>query len=208
MKWFSRFSDYFLPKEIDFFGNLAVQSRITQEIIVALHDIYIDNTKTPGDLPPLLEKAEAIRKENIEELNKVLITPLDREALSRAHINLDWVVLSIKHLTIEINTFDITSLKEYEKIFSLLIQQIEKITDSFSLLKKKQYETVLSHIAAIIEMDDAVISEYSFLLGDLFNNNNFKTLLQYKEILSQLKEVSKRIHVIANSVEDIVFKMY
>ena len=208
MKWLSRMSDYILPKEIDFFGNLVEQSTITRDIIQALYDIYIDNKKQPDTLPPLLEHAEGIRKQNIAELNKVLITPLDREALSRAHINLDWVVLSIKHLTIEFNTFSITSLKEYEKIFALLLKEIEGIADSFRMLKSKKYEKVLSNISDIIQMDDEVISEYSFLLGSLFSNDNFKTVLAYKEILTQLKEVSKRIHVCANSVEDIVFKMY
>jgi len=208
MKWLSGFSDYVLPKEIDFFGHLVRQSTITSEIIETLHQIYIDNTKRPEALQPLLEKAEQIRKQNIAELNKVLITPLDREALSRAHINLDWVVLSIKHLTIEINTFGITSLREYEKIFLLLVQQISKITESFTLLKEKNYQMVIAEIAEIIDLDDQLISEYSGLLGNLFKSDDFKSLLQYKEILSQLKEVSKRIHVCANSVEDIVFKMY
>jgi uncharacterized protein len=208
MKWMSRFSDYILPKDIDFFGNLVQQSAITRDIIQALKEIYIDNAKRPDDMVPLLEQAEEVRKQNIEELNKVLITPLDREALSRTHINLDWVVLSIKHLTIEINTFNITSLREYEKIFNLLLQQIGLITDCFKLLKEKNYEKVISNIADIIGMDDDVISEYSFRLGSLFNSDDYKSILQYKEILSQLKEVSKRIHVCANSVEDIVFKMY
>jgi uncharacterized protein Yka (UPF0111/DUF47 family) len=208
MNWSARLSDYILPKQIDFFGNLVTQSRITQEIINALHEIYIDTQKHPDALTPLFQKAEDVRKQNITELDSVLITPLDREALSRAHVNLDWVVLSIKHLNIEISTFSITSLLEYEKIFNLLVQQISLLTGCFGLLKEKQFETVLGHIADIIRMDDEVISEYSHLLGELFSHDQFKFILQRKEILTQLKEVSKRIHVVANSTEDIVFKMY
>ena len=208
MKWISRLSDYILPKEIDFFGNLTHQSEVTKEIIVTLYGIYILNEKKPGDLLPLMKKAEETRKNNIEELNKVLITPLDREAISRTHISLDWVVLSIKHLAIEIDTFSITSLPDYEKILNLLVRQISLVADSFGLVKEKKFEKVLAMVTDIIRMDDEVISEYSLQLGNLFNGSDFKTILQHKEILTQLKEVSKRIHVCANSIEDIVFKMY
>ncbi len=205
---FNKLSDFILPKEVDFFGSLGSQSAITQEVVYALHRIYVEKTLNSAELNTLIQKADDLRKKNVLELNKVLITPIDREAISRAYLNLDWIVLSIKHLDVEIATYAISSLKEYEKIFSMLKEQMCKITECFGLLKAKNYLEVLDRISEVIRLDDDQISEYSRQLADLFDSNALKHIMRHKEILSQLKEVSKRIHVCANTVEDIVFKMY
>ena len=207
MKFFKKLAGFILPKEVDFFGNLSRQNTITQHIVNTLYDIYIEKTKTSEHLDNAIKEANELRIKNLVELNNVLITPIDKEAISRVYLSHDWIALSIQHLDVEISAYTITSLLEYKKIFSLLKTQMEEMNVCFSSLKKKKYDEVLAGINNIIRLDDDLIKEYSTQLAVLFKNDSMKFILGHKEILSQLKEVSKRIHVCANTVEDIVFKM-
>ena len=45
------------------------------------------------------------------------------------------------------------------------------------------------------------------MLVKLFENKDINHVLKHKEILTQIKEISKRIHICGNHLEDIVFKM-
>lgn len=207
MSLFSRIQSYILPKEIDFFATLIEHSTIVEEVIETLYKIYITNQSNNDSLHQQFEKAEKLRQKNLMELNEVLITPIDKEAISRAYLNLDWVILSVKHLDIEMKAYQITYLHEYEAIFDLLNRQIKKTSLCFKLLKEKKFEEVLNESKEIILMDDELIREYSIKLSNLFDNQISIHVLKHKEILSQLKEISKRIHFCANTIEDFVFKM-
>jgi uncharacterized protein Yka (UPF0111/DUF47 family) len=207
MNFFKKLSGFILPREIDFFGNLCNQSAITLHITEILYHIYIVKSKTSAELNEVISGANELLTKNLIELDEVLITPVDKEAFSRAYLNLDWIVLSIKHLDVEISTYKISSLAEYEEIFGLLNSQMKVMNDCFAWLKMKKYKDVLLGLKKIVQLDDELIREYSRQLASLFNHDSVKHILRYKEILSQLKEVSKRIHVCANTMEDLVFKM-
>ncbi len=207
MNFLKKLSGFILPKEVDFFGSLSGQSLVTQHIVDTLYNIYIEKNKTSEHLNKAITDANNLRIKNLIELNNVLITPVDKEAISRVYLSMDWISLSIKHLDVEISAYNISSLTQYEKIFSLLKNEMETMSSCLSQLKQKKYNEVLDGINKIIQVDDDLIKEYSFQLSNLFNSDSTKDILRYKEILSQLKEVSKRIHVCANNVEDIVFKM-
>jgi len=207
MKIFEKLKGFILPQEIDFFGNLLQQSTITWQIVNELNEIYIKKTGDSEKLSNMIAEAKQLRSGYLKELNEALITPVDREAISRTYVNLHWVVLSVKHLNVEINTYKIKDLNEYEIILSLLSMQMKEMSKCFDLLKKKQLNEVHGFIYEIVHLDNMIIKEYSENLAVLFEGNDMKHILQHKEILSQLKEVSKRIHIAANSLEDMVFKM-
>lgn len=207
MKMIEKLKDFILPKDIDFFGNLLQQSTITWQIVNELTEMYIKKTGTSEKLYNMIAEAKKQRSGYLKELNNALITPVDKEAISRTYVNLHWVVLSVKHLNIEINTYKIEHLGEYEIILSLLNMQMKEMSKCFDMLNKKKFNEVLDYIYEIVHLDNLVIKEYSENLAVLFEGNDMKHILQHKEILSQLKEVSKRIHFTANSLEDMVFKM-
>lgn len=202
-----KISGFILPKEVDFFGNLNLQCSKTEQVVNILHDIYLDRARTPAVLNDAIEAANTLRVKHLAELNEVLVTPVDKEAISRLYLSLDWIVLSVKHLHIEISTYNISSLVEYEAMLNILCRQMEEMSACFLLLKDKKFSDVLNRTNAIIALDDSLIREYSAQTASLFSGNSVIRILQHKEILTQLKEVSKRIHVCANNIEDIVFKM-
>ena len=208
MNLLKKIKSLILPKEINYFESLKKQGEETAEVINELSDFYLHNpSEDPQKIFELISEAKKCRHKNLKELSNALITPVDKEAISRAYIHLHWVVLSVKHLVVEMGTYNIYSLKEYHKIIELLQAEIIDLTDGFALLNKKEYDHILKKVYQVIHSDNLLIKEYAKILAVLFQGNDFKKIFQHREVLSQLKEISKRIHICANQLEDIVFKM-
>lgn len=207
MNLIARLKSFVLPKEIDFFENLHKQSVLTEQVVEELYNVYLTKSAKEKVIKNLSEEAKKLRKKNLIELNSVFITPVDKEAISRLFNNLYWIVLSIKHLEAEIDTYGIKELNEYKDIFSLLKKQIRSTSTCFTLIQEKKYNEVMSTSNEIIHFDNEIIKLYASYLAKLFEGNDMQRILQYREILSQLKEISKRIHVCSNYIEDLVFKM-
>jgi uncharacterized protein Yka (UPF0111/DUF47 family) len=205
MKFIKKLKGLILPEVIDFFSELTQQSNITESVIKKLVSKYTSGED--NDILNLIKEAKKSRKEKLKQLEKVFITPVDREAISRSYSYLYWIVLSVEHLINELAIYDIHHLKEYEKILTLLQQQITELTMAFSLFNTKKYDVILKKVNHIIHLDNELVLVYSKELNLLFQKKEMNTILKHKEILSQLKEISKRIHFCANQIEDIVFKV-
>jgi len=198
---------WILPKEIDFFESLHQQSLSTKVIIDEMAKVYIEGDEKNKQIFELIAAAKQLRKKNLQELNSTFITPVDKEAISRAYIHLHWIVLSVKHLVVEINAYQIYQLNNYHQMFELLCQEITELSAGFKILDSKEYDEVLKKIYEVIHLDNLLIKEYATILATLFKGNDMQQIFEHKEILSQMKEISKRIHFCANQLEDIVFKM-
>ncbi|MBI1223347.1 MAG: DUF47 family protein [Bacteroidetes bacterium] len=207
MSFFNRIQSYILPKEIDFFQNLIKQSQMVLEVIQSLEMAYAGTDHAQALLLEKLKAAEILREQNLMELNDVLITPIDKEAISRAYLNLDWILLSVKHLDVEIRAYQIHRLEEYANLFRLLSEEAKQIPHCFDLLKQHKFDQVIKLSKEIIALDDELIHSYSGKVSKLLEDQNWVHVMKHKEILSQIKEISKRMHVCANTIEDFVFKM-
>ena len=203
-----KFTDWILPKEIDFFKSLFEHSLQTQKIVAELSTFYVKNSDQDARyIFDLISDLKKNHSRNLKELNTTFLTPVDRESISRAYSHLYWVGLSIKHLIVEIDTYEIYNLSEYSDIFNLLQQEMSRLTEGFNKLGSKNYVDALDGIDQIVHLDNELIHSYALHLSKLFTENKFHHILMHKEILSQLKEISKRIHICSNLLEDIVFKM-
>ncbi len=208
MKIFQKFKSLILPETIDFFGQLSQQSIETKEIIHELQLFYLNkDTKDTEHLFSLIHDAKESRIKYLKELNTVFITPVDKEAISRAYEHLHWIVLSVKHLIFVMNEFKIYELKDYETLLTLLYDETDKLAQGYSLLKDKKYNDILKLVYDVIHLDNLLIKEYANLLNKLFKIDNLEYVLKRKEILRQIKEIAKRTHICANQLEDIVFKL-
>ena len=208
MSILKKLSKFFVPSDVDYFGELSDQSKLTGNIVRNLKDIYTQNpSEDIQKINSLIENAKEKRKERLIELNKAFITPVDKEAISRVYSSLYWIDLSIKHLIIGTDTYQINNLSPYAKILKWLVDEIENLNAGFNLLNKKKFDDILKKVEYVIHLDNILIKEYTQQLWQLFNKNEISSIVPQKEILSQLKEISKRMHFCANQLEDIVFKM-
>lgn len=204
----NKLKQWILPKEIDFFKSLSEQSQRTLDIVEELSTFYtVDQGQDSQRVLDRIAEAKKNRSENLKELNSAFITPVDRESLSRAYTHLYWVALSIKHLIIEMDTYKIFHLKQYKDIFDLIQEELTQLTDGFKSLSTKDYHSALKIVGHIIHLDDELIAKKATHLEELFKRDDFREILTHREILAQLKEISKRVHICANLMEDIVFKI-
>lgn len=204
----NKLKKWILPKEIDFFQLMCEQSSETLRIIEALGTFYTENPSQNSDyIFEMIKEAKKNRSDYLKSLNATFITRVDREAISRVFSQNYWLALSIKHLIVEIDTYQIYRLHEYKDIFDLLRQEMSQLKVGFVKLQDKEYDATLIIVDRIIHLDNELIKIYAKSLERLFQETDFKHMLMHREILSQLKEISRRIHICANQLEDIVFKM-
>ncbi len=203
-----KLQDFILPQEVDFFKRLQEQSVSCKNCIDELYNFYItQNSSSTDTLKNLIQQAEEMRSKNLKELYQVFITPVDKEAISRAYINLDWVVMSVKHLEVELEIYEIKDLIEYKSILDLLKEEMTDIHTGFGMLRKNDFEKFSLLVFNIVQNDNKLIEEYARYVSALLSSNDIKKIITRKEILNQLKEVSKRIRMCANDLEDMDFKM-
>ena len=199
---------WILPKELNFFKSLCQQSILTAQIIDELFQFYVEqSSKNSDQVFHLIAEAKTMRLVNLKELNTAFITPVDKEAISRVYVHLHWVALSIKHLVTEIDAYNIHNLNSYKIMFDLLGKEMHELTAGVTMLDAKNYDQVMQHVDQVIHLDNQLIQAYALHLAQLFKESDMQHIFKHKEILSQLKEISKRIHNCANHLEDIVFKM-
>ncbi len=203
-----KIENYILPHEVDFFDHLQKQSGLTKNIIDELYHIYIEQSSSSITLlKKMIQQAQDLRRENLKELYNIFITPVDKEAISRAYVNLDWVVMSIEHMQVELEIYEITNLTEYKTILDILREEMSDIHIGFGELNKNNFENFSKLVFNVVHHDNELIKEYAHQVSLLFNSNDIKKIITRKEILSQMKEISKRIRICANDLEDMLFKM-
>jgi len=199
---------YILPKEVDFISGLNEHSMIIKKIIDDLYKCFLESSEESCNAILLDQhKAEEIRDTNMKELLNTFITPVDRESIYRVITQLDWIAISVRHFVIETKAYNINELdKDYGSIIKHIQLQAELLTAGFKTLKSSSQNTA-ENAKRVRDTYDILMDLYVQKMATLANSKQMKDMFIHKELLSQLKEISKRMRMSANSLEDIVMKM-
>lgn len=204
----SLFEKYILPKKIDFVNSLQQQSSITYMVINDLYDCFIHlDEKACQMILDDEHRASEMKDQNMHDLLNAFITPIDRESIYRAVNGLNWIVLSIKHFVLETKAYDINDLNEHEKLFKLVVEAGKLLDRGFHALGKNDYDDVAKMAEEVRLHYDDLVNIYVLEMAALAKEDDCKKLFIYKEILSQLKEIGKRIYITGNTLQDIVVKI-
>ena len=200
---------YILPKEVDFLSSLSQQAIIIKKIIDDLEHCFSEGKEK--HCQAILEdqhQASQIRDSNMKELLNTFITPIDKESIYRVITQLDWIAISIKHFVIEAKAYDIKELdQEYHIILAQLKLQSELLAAGFQTLRKDDKQTVKS-AKEVRECYDDLMDTYIHKMAKLSSSQNHKEIFIHQSLLAQIKDISKRMRMTANSLEDIIMKMY
>ncbi len=199
---------YILPKEIDFLSALNEHAMVIKKITDDLHKCFLSqNEKSCQSILKDQHKAEEIRDNNMENLLNTFITPIDRESIYRVITQLDWIAISIRHFLIEAKAYNINNLdRQYGLMIEKIQLQAELLTAGFKTVKSDPEKTAQS-AKRIRETYDALVDIYVLKMSELAQAEDYQKIFAQKELLSQLKEISKRMRMSANSLEDIIMKM-
>ncbi|MEY3089707.1 MAG: hypothetical protein RL113_23 [Pseudomonadota bacterium] len=204
----SLFKKYIVPHEIDFIEILQQQSQATHKMIEDLYDCFIHEKETSCD--SIIEdehNTERIKEKNMHTMLNAFITPIDRESIYRAITQLNWVSISVKHFVQETKAYEIDRLPQYKEIFDLIYDSSKNLKEGFDFLSEPNHAKVARKADKTRNLGDKISQAYIKEMVELTKSDDIKYMFIHKEILSQLKEIGKRLHVSANTLQDIVIKM-
>jgi uncharacterized protein Yka (UPF0111/DUF47 family) len=199
---------FLLPREVDFNAAMLGQARVGREMVELLHRLCMEGAQ--ATLEKIGERAEAARvlkKRNMKELLDVFITPYDKESIYRMITQLDWIALSVKHFQLEVTVYRTPSLNGHEPIVSLLREMARTLEDGLAQLGRTPLPHMGEEIDRIRDLYDEVVTHCAKASANLDPDLDCKQLLHQRDMLMQLKEVARRIHVAANTLEDMAIKV-
>lgn len=199
---------YILPKEPPFFENLYNQATNCTTIFNKF-SLYIEEQKIKDldNIFILIESAKENRKSKLKELFTTFITPVDKEAINRCYTQLYMIELSIKHLLIEMKTYEKIDFEILKVPFQLLVDVMNKIENSISMIKESKYVTALNATEDIFHLNNQFSYIYAKELNDLYSKDESYYLHVNREILIQFKSILNHQLVLTSDLRDIIFKL-
>ncbi len=199
---------YILPKEIDFLAALDTHAMIINKIMHDLEKCFIqqDEAHCQSILNDQHQAGE-IRDTNMKDLLNVFITPIDRESIYRVITELDWSAISIRHFVIEAKAYGMVQLdKDYGNLIHHLQLQSELLGAGFKTVKSDPKKTAES-AKRVRDTYDIFMNDYIEKKAQIIQMQDDRERFAHTELLSQLHDISKRLRMSANSLEDIIMKM-
>jgi uncharacterized protein Yka (UPF0111/DUF47 family) len=199
---------FILPKSADFLSAMRQQTALTLAIVRNLQDACIhEEPEVFATIRSDASDALAMKNENMQQLLNVFLTPYDKESIYRFLTQLDWVVLSVKHFVIEQEVYGVSSFEDYRNIFSLLTEMASLLEQAFEQLACREMVALASTTDRIHDKYDLVVEDCARAVAALLNTDDCRNMLRHRDIVAQLKEIAKRIHITANTLEDMAIKV-
>jgi hypothetical protein len=199
---------FLLPRQVDFNASLLAQAELCQAIVGDLYKACMGNdTQLLDTIPDTARQGRELKDQNMALLLDVFIAPYDKESIYRMITGLDWVTLSVKHFQLETRVYELHSLSEYEPILSILRDMVAALVDGMRALPDKQLTPIARSATSIHDLYDELVSLCATASAQLIAQDDLKRIIRHKDMLLQLKEVAKRIHRAANTLEDMAIKV-
>lgn len=201
-------SQFILPKDVDFDVALQDQAHITRTLVEDLQQACAAND--PDRLRPIKEhaaEARRLKSKNMKELLDVFITNYDKESIFRIITQMDWIGLSVHHLHLEIEAYKVPALTDYQTIADALMEMAVLLELGITRLSAKNPKAIAPDIEQIHDQYDQVVSLCAQAVARLLEQEDCKKIIINRDILAQLKEIAKRIHITANTLEDMAIKI-
>jgi uncharacterized protein len=203
----SRLLGRFFPKMPDFFGMLTEQCRqvckttglLVEFMETANHDIGKQIRKDEHE-------ADRVKIHNLHTLNEAFSTPIDREDLYRAIMDLDEVVNYCKTTVSEMEVLGLQPDKHCLEMAMHIKLGSDALLQGFGRLATSPGEAAADADAAR-KAERRVEKAYRRAIADLFQGDNYIHMFKQREIYRHLANAADRMAHCANTLHDIVVKM-
>jgi len=198
---------FILPRQVDFNAALQAQALETLKLVHYLYDAFIKNDQLAlTAISSGAEQARALKQSNMKELLDVFIAPYDKESIYRIITQLDWIALSINHFRIEAQAYSVQSLQGYQSIFQLLMEMGSRLEEGIAQLSSGRLKSISENTSRIHDQYDRAVVMCAESMANLLQQDDCKKIMVYRDLLAQLKEIARRIHITANTLEDMMIK--
>ena len=204
---FRRLFDRVFPKMPDFFTLLTVQCQQVARTAGLLVEFMESGDPATGQMIRRDEhEADKIKVHNLHTLNEAFSTPIDREDLYRAIIDLDEVVNYCKTTVSEMDVLGLKPDKHCLEMAMHIKLGSDALALGFSRLAKTPREAAADADAAR-KAERKVEKAYRRAIAELFQGDDYIHMFKRREIYRHLSNAADRMANCANTLHDIVVKM-
>jgi hypothetical protein len=161
-----------------------------------------------GPLKELEDKGDELTHQIFTELNKVFITPIDREDIMELAVRVDDVMDGIEATIARFDYLNITFTDQYmEQFAAILVESCEHIVQAFQLLAKKKYMQMREHTVQINRLENDADRLMREGIREIFTNpkepyHDFKL----KELYERLEQTTDACEDVADILSSIVLR--
>jgi uncharacterized protein Yka (UPF0111/DUF47 family) len=199
--------DHVFPKAPDFFHLLSVQAGQVMHTVNLLVDFMgTSDSEIARRIKKDEHEADVIKVGNIHTLNEAFSTPIDREDIYRAIMDLDEIVNYCKDTVCEMDVLGVAPDPFTYEMAACLREGVQALVQGFELLGSRAPDAALSADAAR-KAHRRVEKLYRKALGELFRGDDYLNMFKRREIYQHQARAADRMAHCANTLHDIVVKI-
>ncbi len=204
---FRRLFDRVFPKMPDFFTLLTEQCQHVAHTAGLLVEFMETGDQNIGQLIRQDEhEADRVKIRNLHTLNEAFSTPIDREDLYRAIIDLDEIVNYCKTTVSEMEVLGLAPDKHCLEMAMHIKLGTDALTQGYARLAKEPAAAAADADAAR-KAERRVEKNYRRAIAELFVGDDYIHMFKRREIYRHLSNAADRMANCANTLHDIVVKM-
>lgn len=204
---FRRLFERVFPKTPDFLRLLSEQCVHVAHSTDLLVEFMETGDPTVGEMIRKDEHdADAIKVRNLHTLNEAFSTPIDREDIYRAIVNLDEIVNYCKTTVSEMAVLGVTPDKHCLEMAMHIKIGVDALAAGYGKLAT-QPAAAATDADAGRKAERKVEKVYRRAIADLFQGDDYINMFKRREIYRHLSNAADRMANCANTLHDIVVKM-
>lgn len=194
------------PKTPDFFAMLAEEAQQVAHATGLLVE-FMQNGEVGVGQRIMHEEhaADRTKARNLHALNEAFSTPIDREDLYRAIVELDEIVNYCKTTVFEMAELDLKPDKACLEMAMHIKLGCDALASGFARLAREP-ERAATDADAARKAERKVERAYRVALGQLFRGDDYIHMFKRREIYRHLSNAADRMAICANTLHDIVVK--
>lgn len=194
-------------KKTDFFKLLTNQCDYMCKGMELLYEYCKNHDESVADEIIVVEtEGDMARRILIDELNNTFITPIDREDLFDLSRHIDEILDYAKTTVDEIRLFKVAPNKDMAKMIFILLEMTQRIHLAVNNLEKRPAISKEEAIK-VKKLENKVGDECIKALAKLFEGDDFKTILKYREIYRHINHTADIGDTAMDFLLDIIVKM-
>lgn len=201
------------PREEHYFDLMDQCTQYLNEGAALLHDLIVNYEDVDAKIHRLqgIEHAcDEIVHSILDRLNKVFITPIDREDIHALVIRLDDVLDLMTNAAQRLAIFQVQQTRPpAARLATIIKSQSEVLTRALRKLRTpKNYDVIVSDLIEIHRLENEADEAMKEAIVDLFTmEHNPIDLLRWKELYERLEAVTDAAEDVANVIQAITVKM-
>ena len=204
---FARLFERIFPKMPDFFAMLTLQcQQVTQTAGLLVEFMETAAPETGRQIRKDEHEADRVKIHNLHTLNEAFSTPIDREDLYRAIMDLDEIVNYCKTTVSEMEVLGLAPDKHCLEMAMHIKLGTDALLLGFTRLATSP-ATAADDADAARKAERRVEKAYRRAIADLFQGDDYIHMFKRREIYRHLSNAADRMAHCANTLHDIVVKM-